>query len=1636
MKRKAKRLLGMLLAVVMVVGMMPMTAMASDGTEIITASENVEVLEAGESDEVIVVNEAEQDTEAEAGEDVETSPILGASSTAEVWVGGVSMANNTYLANGETKTQTTKPEEGGYAYLKDGVLTLDNYQYTGTGYCDLEGDYIGIYTKGATNIVLIGENGISIDTNMGDDALYIGIYCNGNTVICGEGSVEIEAEFGILSGVGELCIKDCDISIDATSDSGHGIFVSEQNYIEENAKVTINAGGHGIFVCFGMLTVKNSENVVTKGEDGEGYAAYGDIRFEDSIITGGSIARANYGSGSLYILNSTFETTDNVSSNQTIYIDNSDVTALTLKGSYVNVADSNVTITTTEWTNSMSGYVAEGIEATNGIEARNSELIVNAGIKGNGIFVFNDCTIEIYSEGANQAGIECKALVADNCMMDITTGMTGISCGAFDLANSEIKINAPMGIVSVLYSESESHYIRNCVLDIESSDEGIDADYIEMIDCYMTIDANYNGIDANKAVLEYCEVEITAEEYCGIYVDNILLIKNSDVTIQSSATGIMALMYGSIIDIADSTVNVDATNLGISAYYGDLNIKGNSNVVATSAKSDVDDEHYYSALHVEGTFNCDEAVYEITVSENSDGTPTVAYDVAKLGDYDYIKIEPKEPAYEAYMHISEVGKPIATKSADGMIFSSFVGDNAPVQISNFYWSDSNFEKYEGEFKAKESYYATFKIISTDENIALPTDSYFDIYVDGVRLNYNSDGAVREYSEDGMECTVWVKYTCIDYISITGVKAPKMGTDDSEAVQNLNLTSSISDLSITEYRWCETLNWSDKVTGVLEGDKTYYLAIAVQGDGTIDRHVCTVDGEEPEYSKYMDSARTRKVLFVPVEAVKFESIKITEAPYRTIYATGETFESEGMVVKAVYEDGSELEVTDYTLPTGELFAGDASVTISYTLCGVTKTASQAIRVDNKALKALVIEEEAYKISYFVGETFDTEGMVVKAIYSDDSEAVISKYTVTPSGALTEADEKVTISYTVKEITHSADQPIEVAPDGLWIKDIEPVTYTGKAIKPEVEVYYGHTLLTSKDYTISYKNNTNAATADAVDGKGKSIAPTVVIKGKGNFTGSVSKTFTIEPINLSDYATDEEIQSIVSIEPVYVKHTGKAIYGTPVFKVNGKAVALKAGQYILEYPDGDLDGKTSYQDCGKWNITVKGTGRNFVGETTVTQTISAKLMSKVSITLDKSSYPYNAETGETYPATVTVKDGKTELTKDVHYTVEYLNQDKVGTATVKVTGIGEYSGIKTKTYKITGTKLSSSMVKQLEGFTYSGEENEVVNGVNYTIMNKETPLVEGVDYEVSYSGDQVKAGKFKVTFTGINAYTGSVTKTYTIAKVSAATLRVELHNAERVKYAKGGATPKPEVYFGDELLTEGVDYKISYSNNKKLATSGDAKAPGLYITGIGNFTGNTKSTPVKFTIVQADLGEYTVLDVTDVLYKDAKGNYVPKFTLKDLTTGKALAKKTDYSATYSYEIFDESSQSYVPFDGEKVAAPESRTKMRITVTGAGCYKGSIEGTYEIYRMNIASVKVGKIPSQVYTSRAIEPELDITVKEGKVYVPLSAENYDIVYVNNVNKGTATAYIYGKGAYGGEKKVTFKITSQKMTWWESLFS
>lgn len=81
-------------------------------------------------------------------------------------------------------------------------------------------------------------------------------------------------------------------------------------------------------------------------------------------------------------------------------------------------------------------------------------------------------------------------------------------------------------------------------------------------------------------------------------------------------------------------------------------------------------------------------------------------------------------------------------------------------------------------------------------------------------------------------------------------------------------------------------------------------------------------------------------------------------------------------------------------------------------------------DYSSLASIAITTAPTKTSYTTGESFNPAGMVVTATYEDGSTKVVTGYTYTPSGSLTNQNTTITISYTEHGVTKTKTQAITV------------------------------------------------------------------------------------------------------------------------------------------------------------------------------------------------------------------------------------------------------------------------------------------------------------------------------------------------------------------------------------------------------------------------------------------------------------------------------------------------------------------------------------------------------------------------------------------------------------------------------------
>ena len=584
-------------------------------------------------------------------------------------------------------------------------------------------------------------------------------------------------------------------------------------------------------------------------------------------------------------------------------------------------------------------------------------------------------------------------------------------------------------------------------------------------------------------------------------------------------------------------------------------------------------------------------------------------------------------------------------------------------------------------------------------------------------------------------------------------------------------------------------------------------------------------------------------------------------------------------------------------------------------------------------------------------------------------------------------------------------------GFWIDEIADHTYTGTAIKPAVRVYDGDVLMTEgTDYKVSYKNTKNVN--DASDEK---TAPTVVVTGKGNYSGSKTATFRIVPGNIEE--------DCVTAEDITVKYTGKVQKPVPTVLFGGKKLSNKK-DFTVSYPDLE---ENAYKEIGEYTIRITGIG-GYTGTKDIKLVVAdAVLMSKATV----SKITAQTYTGDKVKPDVVVKYGKTVLQRGADYTVSYEDNVEIGNARIILTGQGDYAGTKEVTFKITGTPIKSAKVTGLKSSVeYTGNEIKQTCTLQMTVNGEIVELTEGEDYTAVWSKNQA-AGKAKVTFTGINHYTGTLSKTFTISKYDISSNESEKfaveENVEAV-YVKGGSKPKPTVTFNGVVLEEGTDYKLSYKNNKAVNDgSNPAKMPTVVVTGKGNFKG---SCTAYFTIVPQDLQSVSMA-VPDKVYQNKKNAWKSAVTLTD-SDGKKLKAGTDFEKEliYRYESDTKLADGTERYAGDVVEQndiPMDGTVLRVTAEGKGNYQGEITAGYRITKYTVSKAKV-KIPVQEYTGNEITLEKEqLTITVGGT--ALQPEDYEIIgYSNNVKKGTASVIIQGCGEYGGQITAKFKIAAKNL--------
>ncbi len=551
--------------------------------------------------------------------------------------------------------------------------------------------------------------------------------------------------------------------------------------------------------------------------------------------------------------------------------------------------------------------------------------------------------------------------------------------------------------------------------------------------------------------------------------------------------------------------------------------------------------------------------------------------------------------------------------------------------------------------------------------------------------------------------------------------------------------------------------------------------------------------------------------------------------------------------------------------------------------------------------------SYKIRAKAAETIDVCTNERYCPVSDFSNVMTGKDQDNSSEEENSEEESSSTEESSEEESQPTDTDIK---DGLYIIGLKDQVYTGSAVKQHIKIYFNKVLLTEgKDYTLSYKNNVKAGIAS------------MLIKAKGNLTGTVTKNFEIKPREITD-------RNVIIEDAVYT-FNNKIHKKAPAVIYQGKVLKEGRDYMVTEYGEGD------YITTGTYLVKITGIG-NFRGNynhAKIVITDKSKNISRASIAKIPVQQYNNGKAVELPDYLIQVTLANTILKKDIDYKVSYANNTKPGKATMIIRGIGTYAGTK-------------KMV--------------------FTIKQTPIPITESM-----------------------------VTNAKAIV------------SAEIVK---GGVMPEPILRSNGYTLQKGLDYTLSYKNNKKAGSNGL-----IVIKGKGSFKG---SITLSFMVLTKSINSPDLtIRVPDVPYTTKPNKYQSKPVIVD-KDGKSLVLNKDYVIT-NYQI-------------DSMTA--DKQNISLTIQGMGNYTGTITKAYEMRGMKFSSANI-KVNPKTYTGKAVTIDqtdiISASIKTGTTTKQLVyGKDYEIAgYINNTKKGTATVIFKGKGEYAGERIIKFKIMSVYIT-------
>jgi len=524
--------------------------------------------------------------------------------------------------------------------------------------------------------------------------------------------------------------------------------------------------------------------------------------------------------------------------------------------------------------------------------------------------------------------------------------------------------------------------------------------------------------------------------------------------------------------------------------------------------------------------------------------------------------------------------------------------------------------------------------------------------------------------------------------------------------------------------------------------------------------------------------------------------------------------------------------------------------------------------------------------------------------------------------------------------------------------------------------------------------------------------------GNITANESATYyALWKINNS------LASATITLNPTTFVYTGSQLKPTETVVHAGKTL-VNGTDYIVSYSNNVNVGTASL------TVTAKEGGK-YIGSQTVNYTITPRSITEGTLTISPTTYTYNGN--QCKPTTTLIVNGKT-LVSGTDYEITYSNNIDAGTATVLVTGVGNYMDSLTEKFTINKKSLAVNWNEQ-DTFVYNGSAQNPTGSV--------TTGVTGETIELKYSGSGVNVGNYIVT-ASIKSVTGgrakstnytltNTTKDFKIIEDSISDGSLSLYPTEYI-YNGGENKPTPTLTVDGRTLTLDTDYTVEYSNHI------DAGTATATLTGKGNYEGTISKT---FTIKPKEIE--TIWSNTSLVYNKnpQKPTAIANTDVTNETVTLEVSGEQTNAGTYTatativsvsggrerienYKLIEKTTEFTIAKADRNLQAPDVSVEYD---GGPHQIVATQDGDLEIqYSSNNSLTDIGSVIVTVWVEESenwLYAETTAVLEVTEQTVPVIWGETSLPYIGKPQKPTATAT--AKGDAGIDIEVELTISGEQ---------